>query len=419
MDSTQRKRKRNAATTSASYSHIGGLTHTTTRPESSSHPGPTVHVQVREAHLVLADHPSSESGTAAAVENRDRSGIRVGGDGDAISIDEPVEATLSSGRAGLISWKCTVGLNSEIFEFSLGVDGSMEADHLRAEDDIDDVWVDRFDALLLITSLPSITTSSQPSTAAALNEDDETWSNLPSDSEDTFFLTPLETRAYHRDKRLRAMDRLRDERMRALEAQEAEERQRSGATAFADEDVWGGDDEEPTSQPQLDLMSRTAKHILSSPNPTQLESRILANHGMDPRFAFLRGRWKRRWEAVKADVINKTKATRPVPAASSSSLVMYGSGSESDSEAGSDSDTRAERKQGTGDVPGVTSASKGGMTTKLNESTAPSYTDQPESSSSSAPVVDVDAQEAKRARLPNNERLETKHALMQKYYKRK
>jgi len=46
-------------------------------------------------------------------------------------------------------------------------------------------------------------------------------------------------------------------------------------------------------------MRRTAKHIMSSPNPAQLEMRILANHGGDKRFAFLRGRWKRSWEVVK------------------------------------------------------------------------------------------------------------------------
>ncbi|EEB88528.1 hypothetical protein MPER_13589, partial [Moniliophthora perniciosa FA553] len=36
------------------------------------------------------------------------------------------------------------------------------------------------------------------------------------------------------------------------------------------EDVWGGSDEEPEDT-QKDLMRRTAKHILSSPNPAQLE----------------------------------------------------------------------------------------------------------------------------------------------------
>lgn len=46
-------------------------------------------------------------------------------------------------------------------------------------------------------------------------------------------------------------------------------------------------------------MSRTAKHLLTSPNPIQLEARILANHGSDPRFAFLRGKWKEKWDEAK------------------------------------------------------------------------------------------------------------------------
>lgn len=39
--------------------------------------------------------------------------------------------------------------------------------------------------------------------------------------------------------------------------------------------------------------------------------RILANHGADPRFAFLRGRWKHAWAAAKAKV---GKAKDPAPA---------------------------------------------------------------------------------------------------------
>ena len=46
-------------------------------------------------------------------------------------------------------------------------------------------------------------------------------------------------------------------------------------------------------------MRKTAKHILSSPNPAQLEMRILANFGGEKKFAFLRGRWSRAWTATK------------------------------------------------------------------------------------------------------------------------
>ena len=46
-------------------------------------------------------------------------------------------------------------------------------------------------------------------------------------------------------------------------------------------------------------MRRTATHLLSSPNAAQLEMRILANYGSDKRFAFLRGRWSRKWNLIK------------------------------------------------------------------------------------------------------------------------
>lgn len=51
---------------------------------------------------------------------------------------------------------------------------------------------------------------------------------------------------------------------------------------------------------QIELMRRTASHVYTSPNPAQLEMRILANHGADPRFAFLRGRWSRAWRLTKS-----------------------------------------------------------------------------------------------------------------------
>lgn len=55
-------------------------------------------------------------------------------------------------------------------------------------------------------------------------------------------------------------------------------------------------------------MDRAAGHILSSPNPGQLEMKILVNHAADPRFAFLKGRWKRAWTQAKAA---NTKDAKP------------------------------------------------------------------------------------------------------------
>ncbi len=53
-------------------------------------------------------------------------------------------------------------------------------------------------------------------------------------------------------------------------------------------------------------MRRTAIHLHSSPNPAQLEMRILANHGADKRFAFLRGRWSRAWKLMKIRLQTET-----------------------------------------------------------------------------------------------------------------
>lgn len=70
------------------------------------------------------------------------------------------------------------------------------------------------------------------------------------------------------------------------------------------------DDVQP-DETQRELMRRTALHILNSPNAGQLEMRILANHGADRRFAFLKGRWSRAWKIAKGHVrldLEKEKA---------------------------------------------------------------------------------------------------------------
>ncbi|KAF7416302.1 hypothetical protein PC9H_002567 [Pleurotus ostreatus] len=153
-------------------------------------------------------------------------------------------------------------------------------------DTLPSVWVDRYDARLLLESLP--TQSGAVSEARAVSPSG--WSDLPSDTEDTFFLDPDEIESYNRDKRRRILDRDREARLRALQELEI--------ANGVEEDPWGGSDEEPDDD-QKDLMRRTAKHIVTSPNAAQLEMRILANHGGDRRFAFLRGRWKLAWQAIK------------------------------------------------------------------------------------------------------------------------
>ncbi|KAI6097041.1 hypothetical protein F5141DRAFT_481037 [Pisolithus sp. B1] len=141
--------------------------------------------------------------------------------------------------------------------------------------------VDRYDVRLLLDVLPTAHDHPKPSSstsAARRPLSPSGWSDLPSDSEDTFFFSPEEVEDYRRDKRRKLIDHAREERMQAILARD---RETEGA-AEEDSDVWGGSDEEPDVT-QKELLRRTAGHIISSPNPAQLEMRILANHGADKR----------------------------------------------------------------------------------------------------------------------------------------
>ncbi|KAF8273607.1 hypothetical protein EI94DRAFT_1715401 [Lactarius quietus] len=147
------------------------------------------------------------------------------------------------------------------------------------------------------------------------------WSDLPSDAEDTFFLTPSETADLHRTKRMRHLDELRTARLRALSP---------AADDNYDADPWGDSDEEPDAV-QAELMRRTATHVVRATNDAQLRARILAHHGADARFAFLRGRWGRAWARAQADARREVLAERETQGALGG-LTGYGSGSESEDE---------------------------------------------------------------------------------------
>ncbi|KAI0739354.1 hypothetical protein C8Q80DRAFT_1260916 [Daedaleopsis nitida] len=166
-------------------------------------------------------------------------------------------------------------------------------EEISQDDNREMVWVDRYDARLLLDSLPAIIS---PSAEALVEEPDSPsgWSDLPSDAEDTFFFSCAEAEDYRREKRRRVIDGDREARLQALRAEAGGDDDDLNA-----EEEWGGSDEEPDDG-QHELMRRTASHIFTSPNPAQLEMRILANHGADTRFAFLRGRWSRAWRLAKA-----------------------------------------------------------------------------------------------------------------------
>ncbi|KAH9064524.1 hypothetical protein EDB87DRAFT_1829227 [Lactarius vividus] len=206
---------------------------------------------------------------------------------------------------------------SRIGEGLLKWEGNVRGEH-------GDMWVDRYDARLLLDALPTVAVSAMP-LHAPLDSPGGGWSDLPSDSEDTFFLTPDETADLHRTKRMRHLDALRTARMRAL-----------SPAPYPDDDdgadPWGGSDEEPDAA-QVELMRRTAAHVARATNDAQLRARILAHHGADARFAFLRGRWGRAWARAQVDARREILAEREAQGAGAlGGLTGYGSGSESEGE---------------------------------------------------------------------------------------
>jgi hypothetical protein len=80
-------------------------------------------------------------------------------------------------------------------------------------------------------------------------------------------------------------------------------------------------------------MHRTAAHVVRATNDAQLRARILAHHGADARFAFLRGRWGRAWARAQADARREVLAEQEAQGAGAlGGLTGYGSESESESE---------------------------------------------------------------------------------------
>ncbi|KAF8523565.1 hypothetical protein JB92DRAFT_2704847 [Gautieria morchelliformis] len=187
----------------------------------------------------------------------------------------------------------------------------------------------RYDARLLLTSLPTAASGgpySPPTPPSPAG-----WSDLPSDSEDTFFFSPPEIEDFQREKRRKLMDAGREARLRAMRESDPDP-----ARDFSEaKELWGGDEEEPDGA-QRTLMERTARHLLTSPNSGQLEMRILANHGSDQRFAFLRGRWRNAWQAIKLVAkLEKEKSEREAMGGSTNNpggLVAYGDTDDSDAE---------------------------------------------------------------------------------------
>jgi hypothetical protein len=71
--------------------------------------------------------------------------------------------------------------------------------------------------------------------------------------------------------------------------------------------------------------------------------RILANYGSDKRFAFLRGRWKAAWAAMKRNALKKereeaSKQSAPAPASGLGNLADYGDSDEEEEEEEADAE---------------------------------------------------------------------------------
>lgn len=195
---------------------------------------------------------------------------------------------------------------------------------------------DRYDAVHLLPQLPTKSKITHKS-------DDTGWSDLDSDTEDLFFMTSDEAATFTHQKA-----------KAALEAQHSARLNQLGPASFSTPPPPPPEEaSDMLSEPRFELMQKTAKVVSSSTSASLLELKILANHGGDSRFAFLRKdggkqQWSRVWEALKTSkgemsyqdalklVNNDSSGGEGVkPTSSGGGLVAY-----DDSDSESESDTQ-------------------------------------------------------------------------------
>jgi hypothetical protein len=102
----------------------------------------------------------------------------------------------------------------------------------------------RYDARLLLDAVPE---HASPNTSQSRSLSPTGWSDLPSDTEDTFFFTPNEIEDYQREKRRRLIDQNREDRLRALAETDGSEQS----------ELWGGSDEEVRGHPLVPVSRMT------------------------------------------------------------------------------------------------------------------------------------------------------------------
>ncbi|KAK8864286.1 hypothetical protein IAR55_001532 [Kwoniella newhampshirensis] len=193
-----------------------------------------------------------------------------------------------------------------------------------------EIWADRHDVLHLVPSLPSSSSSRLSAKAPSPTpSSSSSWFDLPSDLEETFDISDAEElEKYEAQKKKKWIEALREARLKEREREDGE----VTGTSVRREGDWDPN-EEPTPQ-ILQLITHTAHAILSSPNPSVLELRILTNHATDERFSFLRGRYKSAWERAKADFRKNMEEKRIAKEREKGLGVLGGYGSDSDEEEG-------------------------------------------------------------------------------------
>ncbi|KAF5320130.1 hypothetical protein D9611_010276 [Ephemerocybe angulata] len=236
-----------------------------------------------------------------------------------------LDMSVGESSSGPSQWN---GVDDGMFTLSSASGFTVSKQNVPSEISGKEVWVDRFDARLLLDSLAGLAldegSNAEPSIEPA-SPASSTWSDFPEDSRETFFLSQTEIEDYHRIKRRRMMDEAHE---RRLKEREEEDRKAELDLANVNSDL------EPSQEAML-LMQRTANHLLSATNPAQLEMRIMANHGADQRFSFLRegGKWYQSWLEVKANAKAEKvlKEQQESEAKGIGGLAGYGSDSDSDS----------------------------------------------------------------------------------------
>ncbi|KIS66089.1 uncharacterized protein UMAG_05830 [Mycosarcoma maydis] len=150
------------------------------------------------------------------------------------------------------------------------------------------IITDRYDAVHLLSQLPQ----KPPNTHTETDEIDIGWSDLESDTEDLFFMTDAEAADFQHNKARAALEAQRLTRLEELGPSSPSPSTASHTTVKDDEKV------EELSKVQFELMQKTARVVTSSSNASLLEMKILANHGGDGRFDFLRKEWNQRWGGI-------------------------------------------------------------------------------------------------------------------------